>query len=430
LLEFLILFFLSAAVTRAAGPPNNVDWAVNVSPVNSSDVDGVATDASQNIYVDGTTSADLNQRGAPPGTFDAFLVKYDASGNRLWTQQTFAPDKDVGYSVSVDASGNPTLIANVSAFNNDKAIVFQYDSAGNLLASNSFSPGGTILSSSVDSAGNVLLAGYSPQSSPVFVDKYSSTGSLLWTHQFGAAAGDMANSVTTDMANNVYVASILESGPNPGPTVQKYDPAGNLVWTRQIAPGDLLGDATVVAVDKSKNVYVAGTTSQSLFAPNADTTVDWGDVFVAKYDPSGNLIWGRQFGTDGIDEPNRLAIDDTGNVALTGILDANSSGSNYFLYEFDSSGNLVSSRNDTDDSFGAVAFDNTENLLATGNSDGAAFGIRGPMLVKFAAVPEPANAILALLAAVSLFFVCPTWAPLADRGSALVQREHVGFSNP
>ncbi len=70
----------------------------------------VAVDASGNAYITGLTTGDLG--GTNAGDYDAFLVKYDSSGNHLWSQQIGTASEDWSHSVAVDSSGNAYISGN------------------------------------------------------------------------------------------------------------------------------------------------------------------------------------------------------------------------------------------------------------------------------------------------------------------------------
>jgi hypothetical protein len=260
--------------------------------------------------------------------------------------------------------------------------------------------GGHIDSSNIDTAGNVLLSGFTNNItlSIAYVNKYSANGLLTWSHQLG---GGRVFSVTSDSGNNVYATG--QSGNiSFGDFVQKYDPAGNLLWSKQIST-DPNTEPDRVAVDAAKNVYIAGNTVANLFG-----TVSPGDVletFVAKYDSTGNLLWGRQFGLNAYNGIGQLAVDSAGNLAVLGWYADASASPKDFLEEFDSSGNLINSFTDPNGSFFAQTFDSANNLLLLGDANEALLAtISGSFLAKFAPIPEPSTAVLALIAASSLIF--------------------------
>ena len=106
------------------------------------------------------------------------------------------------------------------------------------------------------------------------------------------------------------------SGPSNGQDdafIGKYDPAGNLQWTKQL--GTAANDyAYGVAIDSRGNALVVGATQGSLGGPNAGGY----DAFLSKYDAAGNLKWTRQFGTSGNDFANGISTDGFGNFYVTG----------------------------------------------------------------------------------------------------------------
>jgi hypothetical protein len=79
----------------------------------------------------------------------------------------------------------------------------------------------------------------------------------------------------------------------------KYDPAGNFLWEYEVkSSDDASGEG--IAADADGNVYTAGF-----------ITVDDGfnDMAVLKYDPGGNLLWSKKEGTGGEhDEAYAIAI--------------------------------------------------------------------------------------------------------------------------
>src|SRR5207247_2073037 len=88
--------------------------------------------------------------------------------------------------------------------------------------------------------------------------------------------------------------------------VQKYDANGNLLWTKQFGTS-ALDQATGISGDSS-GLYVTGFTSGALTGSNAGQE----DVFLRKYDTSGNVVWTRQFGTNKSDEATAISADSSG----------------------------------------------------------------------------------------------------------------------
>ena len=97
--------------------------------------------------------------------------------------------------------------------------------------------------------------------------------------------------------------------------VRKYDPQGNEVWTRQFGSSHQ-EYATGVAVDAAGSIYVAGQTSGTL---SGQTGAGGSDAFLSKYDPLGNALWTRQFGASHSDYADDVAVDAAGNIYVAGL---------------------------------------------------------------------------------------------------------------
>ena len=165
-----------------------------------------------------------------------------------------------------------------------------------------------------DGAGNVYVVGDIQQGGipgrpgqgegDAYIRKHDGDGIELWTRQFGSQSGPIASGVAVDGEDSVYVVGSA-SGALPGQShlgksdayVRRYDPNGNELWTRQF--GSRGRDiANGVVVDSAGDLYVVGTTRLSLPGQsNMDPVAGGSDVFIRKYDRDGNELWTNQFGT-------------------------------------------------------------------------------------------------------------------------------------
>jgi hypothetical protein len=127
-----------------------------------------------------------------------------------------------------------------------------------------------------------------------------------------------AYSVALDPLGNLYL-----TGSRDGDIlVSKYD--GNLqpIWSRTHSEG-LVEE---IAVDRQGNAYITGEN----FAQ---------DVFVTKYDTNGALLWSTQFGSpnvfpfDWTDHGSDIAVDDHGNVYVTGYTNGSFEGQSRRQYD-------------------------------------------------------------------------------------------------
>jgi hypothetical protein len=148
-----------------------------------------------------------------------------------------------------------------------------------------------------------------------FVRKFDTNGKDLWTRHIGTATDldDQARGIALD-GSGVYLAGSTAdtlpgqtSAGNADAFVRKYDPAGNELWTRQFGTSSF-DQARAVAVHAS-GVYVAGITAGAL--PGL-TSAGAHDAFVQKYDAAGKEVWTRQFGAAKLEDVAGIAVDDSG----------------------------------------------------------------------------------------------------------------------
>ena len=113
-------------------------WSVFHGGTGNDVASGLAVDTSGNAYITGNTNADLDGQ-TNVGGHDLFVMKYDTSGSRLWTQMLGTASGEYGRSVAVDASGNAYLTGHTAgnldgATNNggNDAFIVKYDTSGTL----------------------------------------------------------------------------------------------------------------------------------------------------------------------------------------------------------------------------------------------------------------------------------------------------------
>ena len=152
-----------------------------------------------------------------------------------------------------------------------------------------------------------------------------------WLKGIGGAGNDESFDITLTPNGNQVISglfsygvdfdvSVLSSVGETDAFVAYTDGLGNVIWVKQF--GGTGADAAYAnAVDGGGNVYVAGYYSGTMTVDGTtlSSTSASQDVFLAKLDPSGNLLWIRDFGGTDHDFLNDLAIDDNNNVVITGM---------------------------------------------------------------------------------------------------------------
>lgn len=302
-----ITFFLSINLfSQAPG----WQWAVGAGGVGTDESgNSIATDASGNIYSTGSFGCGTLTIGTASvtrfGSGNAYVVKQDAAGNVQWLKNFGGASSfwggGTGKGICTDASGN----IYVTGFYLSTLVA-----------------GSTTLTATDSSGSNV---------GDIFIIKMDPSGNVIWAKSAGGAYGDGANAISVDANNNVFITGYFKS---------RYLRFGS-----------------------SLTVFSSNNSSSSSFI--------WTDFFVAKYDSNGNPVWASGAGTASLDDSKGIAIDATGNVLIAGNFYlgtmtigtttlSGTSATNMFIAKYDNSGNVIWSKTATGAGSGSI------NHTATG----------------------------------------------------------------
>jgi uncharacterized delta-60 repeat protein len=228
----------------------------------------------------------------------------------------------------------------------------------------------------LDREGDVIVTGYSEGESSSFdfaTIKYNSAGMRLWIARYATSSYDEATSLALDGDGNAYVAGFTEgyAGGRNYVTI-KYNSAGAEQWVALYNGPDRSADeAYDLAVDQVGNVYVTG---RSHVSEN-----DW-DYATVKYDSAGQQQWCARYNGPGneFDEAYAVAVDNGGNVYVTGLSHGNGTYSDYATIKYNSQGEQQwVARYDGPLNYGDwahdVVLDLAGNVYVTGHSWGTSF---------------------------------------------------------
>ncbi|MBI2269335.1 MAG: SBBP repeat-containing protein [Bacteroidetes bacterium] len=301
----------------------------------------ITTDETGNVYVTGQTGStsqitSLGFQNVFGGSYDAFLVKFNSGGSRIWATYYGGAGADAGYSVAVDRVGNAYLTGSAGA--------------------------GSIVGIASGGFQNVFGGNYD-----AFLVKFNSGGSRIWATYYGGIGFDYGYGVTADGAGNVYLAGLTRGSTNIASGgfqnlygdgdgdafLVKFDPGGARIWATYYG-GSGYDDGRSVAIDVTGNVYLAGlTASVTGIASGGFQNVLRGlsDAFLVKFDPGGNRVWATYYGGTGDDSGHSTDVDGAGNIiylsgrtnSVTGIASGGfqnvlGGGEDAFLVKFTSSG--------------------------------------------------------------------------------------------
>jgi hypothetical protein len=150
---------------------------------------------------------------------------------------------------------------------------------------------------------------------------------------FLGAIDALGNFYTSEGYPHVADAGMLAQG---GVSINKYDPAGDPLWSIPVHPPAMHFDeqpafVAGLGVDADGNTYIAGNfrdtlllAGDTLVATPSETTFPTSDVFMASISPDGALRWSRRLGgaadedmIGGFDD-GAFAVDEAGNMYLAG----------------------------------------------------------------------------------------------------------------
>jgi hypothetical protein len=296
-----------------------------------------------------------------------FLIQIKSNAQWLWAEKAGSTNVDVAYDIATDKSGyiyvtglfnsnsivfGTTTLSNAGS--NDLFLV-KYSPAGNVIwakkaGGNDWDEANKVI---VDAASNIYIVGYFKSDSiafgstvlvnttsgfaDIFIAKYDSSGKFLWAKGAGGVSDDYAFSICSDSVCNLFITGTFSNAtvtfdtfslPNMGSEdvfIAKYDSTGSVLWANS-AGGSSFDYGLSVTSDNQGNAFINGTfeSGSIVFGSLTLSNVGQGDMFTVKYNSIGAVVWAKSIGGILNDDGTAIATDKIGNVYVTGYYYSNS----------------------------------------------------------------------------------------------------------
>ncbi len=414
------------------------EWVKQIGGLHDQSSMSIELDDQGNTYITGSFGYEIifeNDTLISQGEYDAYLAKYDSSGNLQWVNQIGGAASDNGYDIAFDNIGNVYLTGSIGGFGfafigdtsvyangNTDIFLAKFNNSGDLLwvetaGGNYFSENSSNWdcgrSVSTDSENNVYITGsfidtayvendtlFSYGGIDVFVAKYDENGELIWADNYGSAQTDNGSVIIIDNSDNLYIEGWFEDTISIADTVlilqdgmdnflAKLNSDGEMIWIKTMGGSSAYIYYTSLALDNENNLYVSdyfsGTININDTAITANQNIDF---YLSKYDPNGTFQWIKQY----FDVVNvlcySLSIDANKNLYLTGSFTGELSFQNnvllypygysdIFMSKFDENGDFIwiISAGGIMNEMGRDVISNHDDLYITGSfNDEVVFG--------------------------------------------------------
>jgi Mg-chelatase subunit ChlD len=263
------------------------------------------------------------------GRHDAWIIKTDANGNKVWDKTFGGPEDDVAYSAQQTIDGGYIITGETQSYGsgNKDVWLIKTDSSGNKVWSKTFGgpdedQGDSV--SLVRDGGYVIVGGtgYNPgkkKGAEVWLIKTDANGNKVWDKTFGGYVSSWGRSVeqTSDGGFIITGTAQVRGSGNPQNTwLIKTDSAGNKEWDKTFE--SISGDSEGQSIHQTSD-------GDYIMLCYKYTSPD-GGIWLIKTDSQGRKIWDRTFqGVIWTDSERSIQQTSDGGYIITGLLGTNAS---------------------------------------------------------------------------------------------------------
>jgi hypothetical protein len=302
-------------------------------------INDTAQDTQGNIYVTGYIG--------DPNYANILVIKYDSSGNILWNHNSAAVaweggkgTSSQGEALAIDSEGNIYILGKIKTSNGWQIIVVKWDNNGNEIKRKrvflvDFDPDriDIPIDIALDDQDNIYIIAHanigfhnkSVINWDSMIVKYHFDGDeIKWKKNIKNSISDKLSAIAfSSQEQSLYVAGYIngdvKNAANNGfedVFLAKYDVTGDQKWVKKFGTDLMTDKVSAIAFDQLEDIYIVGTTWGAF---NGYTNQGGADVFMAAFERSnGNRMWLEQFGTSGDDYGNGIVVDEDENIYAMG----------------------------------------------------------------------------------------------------------------
>lgn len=269
------------------------------------------------------------------GQIDFWVVKLSENGIIEWKKKYGGDSNDEGYSACLTNDGNYIIAgsseSNIAGIETNQVYmdfwILKINPNGNIIWQKKYGGGGYEYLRKIKKTtdGGYILTGDTTSSDgnitgnnggkDLWIVKIDENGNILWQNNFGGTLDDYSKDIIEDLEGNFIVVGetysfdldAAENHSNAGLRdyfVVKINNQGQKIWSRCYGGGNNEHARAIVQTSSGEYVIIGESYSSDGQPSNNHGSADF---WLIKIKPSdGNLIWEKNFGGTGHDEPNSL----------------------------------------------------------------------------------------------------------------------------
>lgn len=317
--KIITLICLSLLLTNVNG--QNTVWAEQGKAPKTERGNAIAHDNNGNLYITGDFQDSVRFNSILlTGAFGNYCAKYDTAGNIIWAYKNLG-----GSGVTFDGSSNIYL------FSNTNQTLQKVGLNGTVVWSNSLFTSSTFGSCGIQDvyvkgsdlyvtgfySGNAYfysdtLINASSSGWDIFIAKFNSSGVFQWAKTAGGIGLDKGYDIYVNNMDEIYTIGYfkddayfetthLTSNGLQDMYLAKYNSTGNLLWAYNFG-GTGFDLAAKIITDDNNYIYTTGRYNNSITFGTTTLSSTGTDAFITKFDSNGNSIWAIGISGTGNDE--------------------------------------------------------------------------------------------------------------------------------